>query len=275
MIAELIISSAVGLLVGSVVAILIFGFNRENIQKDLGVAILVAIACTIITATWRIRGDVASLRSWLSSTVLTEGCRFESMHFSDDIFDAVASSLYADMRLKCFQIPSGTIELNPQEDQDVWVILVANARKSIRATNIIAPDFWPSLACETQRAAAVKSVSIERVMLLERADQSHNESLKALASRQMKECGVRRISYYYKDQLYRNFKRHINALEGAIDFVLVDNRVLLITAYDKGNKAVTKGWITLEDAKVSAAREFFDQLFVVASPYKSAEGKTE
>lgn len=264
---ELFISSILGLLIGAVVAILLFGLKRENILKDVGVAVLVAIACTLITATWKIRRDVASINRWISTTVLTDGCSFERMHFSDDIFNAVASALYAEMQRKCFQIPSKTVELSPQEDQDIWAILVTNASRSIKATNIIASDYWPSLACETQKAASQNSVIIERVMLLERSDQAHNDSLAELAMRQMGKCGVKRVLYYYKDNLYRNFKKHINALEGAIDFVLVDDYVLLITAYDKANKAVTKGWVTTDDDKVLAAKEFFDQLFVVSTPY--------
>lgn len=169
-------------------------------------------------------------------------------------------------------IINGSIYLKDEEEVIAeWERCFNQSSQKVYATNYIPPHFWlkdskfSKLQKEVQEKAGLRGVEIYRIFIYNDQNKEEVEQTRLLAQQQKSiKINVRFLSY---NDLIKstNFVKYSSDLKGAIDFVLFDVNIVLLTYPNPSNRDVESGILTKERQAVDAAKNLFENLYSIAN----------
>ena len=171
------------------------------------------------------------------------------------------------------EIARGRIPLGDEgEVIDAWMQAFSASTSSISAINLVTPDYWlagsefSAKQSEIQSGARQRGVTIRRIFVL--ATSSKEEAALVLrVGEQQRRIGI--------DVRFTNMARVLNspaygksapALGNAVDLVLFDLNIALLTYTDPRTHQIQRGILSSERSTVDAAALFFEHLWTIAEP---------
>lgn len=154
---------------------------------------------------------------------------------------------------------------------EAWLEGIRAARKEIRATNIVSPGTWLKNAemagpgDDTQRTAiGEREVSIRRIWIYDRTDQSAIDQIRAISERQLS-YGISTRYITLDNALNQTFVTDYRTAIESIDVVIYDSNYVLATITAPTDRTIIGGYISINGETVSDAVQFYDRLWSISS----------
>jgi hypothetical protein len=168
-------------------------------------------------------------------------------------------------------IVRGRIELRDAEEVvQEWARLFSQSATIVNATNFVSPMFWLSGSefstkqFEIQNLARRRGVIIKRIFIYVGDTDEEREQIRRLAEQQ-RSIGIEvRFMSYSKVISSQSFIKYSPVLNGAIDFVVYDLNVVLLTFPNPDTREIEWGVLSKERPIVDGARDLFEKLWSIA-----------
>jgi hypothetical protein len=261
----LIISAIVGYLVSS----------RESTAITIRDACLSAAFGTVLLMTIQLQYELVMLRNLRGEIVRPNALhRLETVleNSSSDTPMLKAMMAHKDrMEKELSDIVRGRIELGDQEAViEEWTRAFSEAATSVYATNFVSPAFWlggsefSARQFQIQNSARDRGVTIQRIFIYVGNSDEELRQIKKLTEQQ-RSIGIEvRFLSYAKLISSPPFIKYSPVLTGAIDFVIYDLNVVLLTFPNPGSRQIEWGVISKERPIVDGATDLFKKLWSIS-----------
>ena len=166
---------------------------------------------------------------------------------------------------------NGRIDLVSEYDVvKAWSRLFGEADNSVLATNFVTPQYWLEESAFSKKQHGIqddaikRGVKIRRIFIRESDSIVEVTAIKSLLDQQ-KEIGIQaRVLTHSKLSMSAAWGKYASSLSGALDFVLFDYNVVLLTQTNFQSRQIQSGTLTSEREITDAARNLFEALWEIS-----------
>lgn len=249
--------------------------SRENIRIVIRDACIGGAAGTVLLTVVLLQFELVELRT-LRSLILKP-------NLLEQLNEIVKNTASNDPMLKSTlvhkdlieeeltNIVKGHITLKDEDEViDEWSRLFTVSGTNINATNYITPNFWiggsnfSAKQFEIQKAATQRGVRIRRIFIYNENDGQELAQINNLANQQRSLKIEVKFASYEEVNNSQPFIKYSPVLGGAIDFVIYDLNVVLLTFPKPNTREIESGILTKERPVVDGARDLFEKLWNIS-----------
>lgn len=262
-----------GLSISSLVGYLLS--SRQSIKKTVRDSFLGAIIGTIFLTLVLLQYELVALRNMrdeiIKPNTLDQLTNLLEVTPSDAPMINSILSRKEKLEAELSRVIQGRIELRDEDEViEEWTRLFFESATNVNATNYVSPDFWiegsefSAKQFDIQETARQRGVTIKRIFIYVG---NSDEELKQINNlvQQQESIGIEvRFISHTKVKSSQAFIKYSPTLNGAIDFVIYDLNVVLLTFPNPDTRQIEWGILTKERLVVDGARDLFEKIWSIA-----------